>query len=183
MNPLTKSFIWLIGSLFGLVFFLIFLSMMLSSPAQAQPASNNFPVPVSTNALMVTLIDHSAHYIWDYAALEDEISEGEWQAVEYYAVQLAAAGPLITLGGTGQYDDAWAATPRWVEYSRLMSSAAGKALNAAHLQDQILLEDAGNDLLDSCLGCHDDFKLDIPSEGMFHDPQYDHLYHLFERQE
>jgi len=62
---------------------------------------------VSINALMVTLIDHSAHYIWDYSSLEREISDDEWRTIEYYAIQLAGSGPLITLGGTGPLDNTW----------------------------------------------------------------------------
>ncbi len=50
-------------------------------------------MPVSINALMVTLVDHAAHHIWDYGAMEREIRDEEWTIIEYYAIQLAAAGP------------------------------------------------------------------------------------------
>ena len=187
MNTLKRNFTWLIVSLFALVFVLVAFSMAFSSKVVAAPADDDFPMPVSINALMVTLIDHSAHYIWDYGALEDEngetiaINDEEWQAVEYYAVQLAAAGPLITLGGTGRLDNSWVASPLWTQYAREMSTAAEMALGAGRNQDKQLLVEAGNRLVESCEGCHDAFKLEVPTEGIWHEPKYDHLYHLFER--
>lgn len=62
-----------------------------SAPLVAQNDERSIPVPVSINALMVTLIDHSAHYIWDYSVMEREISADEWRTIEYYAIQLAGS--------------------------------------------------------------------------------------------
>ncbi|MDC1435890.1 hypothetical protein N8303_01350 [Gammaproteobacteria bacterium] len=181
MNSLKKNYAaWSVSFLF-LVLALIALSM--ASGKSAGAAENqDFPVPVSVNALTVTMIDHSAHYIWDYAALEDRMLEEEWLAIEYYSIQLAAAVPLITLGGTGELDNTWPLSPQWLGYSMDMSNAAMKALNAARLQDKTLLENAGDELLDSCLGCHRAFKPETPTEGVIHDPFYDQLYHLFQRE-
>ena len=138
-------------------------------------------VPVSINALMVTLIDHSAHYIWDYSSLEREISDDEWRTVEYYAIQLAGSGPLITLGGTGELDDTWVQAEAWTSYSRTMTNAAMLALDAARNKDKPLLASTGDVLIASCQGCHDAFKPGIPTEGIMHQPDYDYLYHLFDR--
>jgi len=52
-----------------------------SSLLVAHGEDKEIPVPVSINALMVTLIDHSAHYIWDYSSLEREISDDEWRTL------------------------------------------------------------------------------------------------------
>ncbi|MDT8399150.1 MAG: cytochrome c [Pseudomonadales bacterium] len=160
-----------------LVLILVFASMALS--ARAASADGGLPVPVSINALMVTLIDHSGHYIWDYGALEREVSAEEWRAVEYYAIQLAAAGPLITLGGAGRLDNTWAASSQWTSFANAMSDAAMLALDAARNNDKQQLGTAGDDLVDSCEGCHKLFKPDTPTEGIMHQPDYDHLYHLF----
>ncbi len=138
-------------------------------------------VPVSINALMVTLIDHSAHYIWDYAALEREIADSEWRTIEYYAIQLAGSGPLITLGGSGEMDDAWAEAEAWTSYARTMTNAATLALEAAKNKDKPLLASTGDVLVASCEGCHNAFKPNVPTEGITHQPDYDYLYHLFER--
>ena len=153
----------------------------LSQALVAHPDEQDIPVPVSMNALMVTLIDHSAHYIWDYAALERNITDEEWRTVEYYAIQLAGSGPLITLGGSGEMDDTWAETEAWVSYSRTMTNAAMLALDAAKNKDQPLLASTGDVLVASCQGCHDAFKPSVPTEGILHQPDYDYLYHLFDR--
>lgn len=153
----------------------------LSQVLFAHSDEQEIPVPVSVNALMVTLIDHSAHYIWDYAALEREITDDEWRTVEYYAIQLAGSGPLMTLGGSGEMDNTWAETEAWVSYSRTMTNAAMLALDAAKNKDKPLLSSTGDVLVASCQGCHDAFKPSVPTEGILHQPDYDYLYHLFER--
>lgn len=181
MGTLKRNFTALITALVLLAILLVVLSMMLANFAQAAERQES-PVPVSVNSLMVTMIDHSAHYIWDYAALDATMLGEEWLTVEYYAIQLAAAGPLINLGGTGDFDNVWSRSPRWQEYAMGMSNAAMKALNAARIQDKALLETAGDELLDACLGCHQSFKPEVPTEGVMHDPLYDQLYHLFQRE-
>tara|TARA_R110000772_G_scaffold63282_14_gene141787 strand:- start:306 stop:860 length:555 start_codon:yes stop_codon:yes gene_type:complete len=181
MGTLKRNFTALITALVVLALLLVALSMMLANFAQAAERQE-FPVPVSVNSLMVTMIDHSAHYIWDYAALDAVMLEEEWLTVEYYSIQLAAAGPLINLGGTGELDNDWIRSPQWLSYAMDMSSAAMKSLNAARLQDKALLQTAGDELLDSCLGCHRSFKPEVPTEGVIHDPLYDQLYHLFQRE-
>lgn len=181
MGSLKRNFTALLTSLVLLALFLVALSVILTRTAQAAD-QQEFPVPVSVNSLMVTMIDHSAHYVWDYAALEEVMLEDEWLAVEYYSIQLAAAGPLINLGGTGEFDNDWIRSPQWLSYAMDMSNAAMKSLNAARLQDRSLLQTAGDELLESCLGCHRSFKPEVPTEGVIHDPLYDQLYHLFQRE-
>lgn len=159
--------------------FLITLGLVFGTALTAQ-SEDNVRMPVSINALMVTLIDHSAHYVWDYGAIaqDRDLSEDEWRIVEYYAVQLAASGPLITLGGTGQLDDAWSKTPAWIEYSQDLSDAAEVTLKAVDAKDAKLLDAAGGLFVDSCENCHNHFKPELPTEGFIHNPAYDHLYHL-----
>jgi len=178
MNPLKQNFTRLLIGLFGVMFFLFFLSTFLANSLQAADA-DDVPMPVSINALMVTLIDHSAHYLWDYGNMERDITDEEWRTVEYYAIQLAAAGPLIMLGGTGPLDDTWVESPDWLEHTRNMTSAATLALDAAQSKDKALLLSLGDALTASCEGCHDHFKPALPSEGFTHMPDYDYLYHLF----
>jgi len=144
------------------------------------PPSPNLTLPVSINALMVTLIDHSAHYVWDYGYLsaERELTEQEWQVAEYYSVQLAASGPLIQIGGTGALDDTWSADAKWQDMSNNMSKASLNAIDAIRDRDSAKLVAAGEQLVRLCEACHDSFKPDVPTEGIMHNPEYDHLYHL-----
>ena len=55
------------------------------------------------------------------------------------------------------------------------------ALDAAQRGDKAMLARAGDELVGSCEGCHAAFKPGLPTEGMIHQPDYDYLYHLFER--
>jgi hypothetical protein len=151
----------------------------ISLTATAAENDQTFPVPVSINALMVTLIDHSAHYLWDYGVMQREITDEEWRTVEYYAIQLAASGPLLTLGGAGLLDDTWAKSPMWKAYAQNMSDAAVRALEASRNKDKQALLVLGNALTDSCESCHEAFKPALPTEGIGHEPDYDFLYHLF----
>ena len=155
------------------------LSGVFSTAVNAADEGQTIPVPVSINALMVTLIDHSAHYLWDYGVMEREITDDEWRTIEYYAIQLAGSGPLITLGGTGAMDNTWVQSPLWKAYSQNMSDAAVLALEASKNKDKQALLALGDVLVQSCESCHDAFKPAAPTEGFEHQPDYDYLYHLF----
>jgi hypothetical protein len=176
MNTLRRNFIKLGFVLFAVLLLLIVLSASLAEAAEPAPIE----MPVSINAIMVTLIDHAAHHIWDYGTMERDIAEEEWRIVEYYAIQLAAAGPTITLGGIGDMDATWSASPQWIEYARNMSSIAQHAIVAAQDHDKAALQALGNDLTDSCDACHAAFKAELPTEGLVHNPDYDLLYHVFD---
>jgi len=156
------------------------LGVAASLPVAAASADAPLPVPVSINALMVTMVDHSAHHIWDMEALDRELSEDEWRIVEYFAIQLAGAGPLIGLGGSGAQDTVWAASDQWRTYSQAMSNSAVIAMDAAKTKNKTLLSSAGDALVTTCESCHSGFKPASPTEGILHQPEYDHLYHLFE---
>jgi hypothetical protein len=179
MTQLRHNFTKLTIVLFAVLLLLIALSTFLAQSAAAAEAPP-VEMPVSINAIMVTLVDHAAHHIWDYGTMEREIADEEWRIVEYYAIQLAAAGPAITLGGTGDMDNSWVLSPLWTEYARNMSSVAQQAIIAAQDHDKEMLRAVGNDLTDSCDGCHETFKPDLPTEGITHDPDYDLLYHVFD---
>lgn len=182
MSQLRKNFTYLMSVLIGVMIALIILAMTLASntaAAQAAEGGRVLTPPVSLNALMVTLVDHSAHYIWDYGNMQREITPDEWRTVEYYAIQLAGSASLITVGGTGPLDAGWVAAPEWTKLSQDMMTAAVQALDAAKLQDKAKLLAAGDPLVESCEGCHAAFKPGIPTEGILHQPDYDYLYHLF----
>lgn len=178
-EPLRRNFTRLMGVLFAVLVLLVVLSMSLANEASAQEIAP-VEMPVSVNAVMVTMIDHAAHHIWDYGAMQREMADEEWKIVEYYAIQLAASGPLLTLGGTGELDRAWAASPLWQNHARDMSSVAQQAIIAAQDHDKAMLQRIGNDLTDACEACHRGFKPDLPTEGLTHNPDYDLLYQVFE---
>ena len=84
-------------------------------PATVEPAApTTAKLNVSINEVMVSLIDHAGHNLWD---VEQEgrnpKNDAEWQVVQEHAVQIAAAGPAITVGGAGSRDAEWVKTPSW----------------------------------------------------------------------
>lgn len=167
---LRKGGRWIAGFVLGTMIATIFVWRLSS----AQTGDGNFiPVGTSVNALMVALVDHAAHEIWD-AGARDTLTGREWQALEQHAIQLVGSGTLVSLGGTGVADAGWAMAPAWQEWSQLMTDGASAALRAVNNTDLEALNDAGGTLVESCEGCHDVFKPDVPTEGMMHIPHYDH---------
>jgi cytochrome c556 len=143
-----------------------------AAPAPAaveQPAPATAKMDVSINEVMVALIDHAGHNLWD---VEQEgkapKTDAAWQIVQEHAVQLAAAGPAITVGGVGPRDAEWVKTPSWHTNLQRMSDAAVAALKAAKGKDLKALVTANGQLVDSCEQCHKEFKPDLPTEGIVH---------------
>jgi hypothetical protein len=151
--------------------FLIFSGWRLSL-AQAPDDGDFIPLSISVNALMVASIDHSAHEIWE-AASATALTRQNWQQAEQHAIQLIAAGTLVSLGGTGIADKGWASSPAWQEWTRNLTDAALAAREAAQDFDQPALNAAGIALLEACQGCHLAFKPEIPTEGLVHVPHYE----------
>ena len=130
------------------------------------------PPALSINAEMVSLVDHSAHELWN---LEKEGSgpktDQEWEEVEHHAMQLVAAGSLITLGGTGPSDAGWVQSPDWKVHAQKLVDTATKEVNAARDKNLDALVKANGDLVEVCEGCHKQFKPPLPTEGIVH-PHY-----------
>ena len=84
------------------------------SPAADQGAATNAKPEVSINAVMVALVDHAGHQLWN-VEVEGHApkTDADWENVEEHAVQIAAAGPAITVGGTGPSDAIWVKSPTW----------------------------------------------------------------------
>jgi hypothetical protein len=139
----------------------------------AQPDdAERVSLETSINALMVALVDHAAHEIWEAASAE-RLTGRDWQTVEQHAIQLVASGALISLAGTGPQDEAWVAAPAWRAWAAQLSEGGLAALAAVRKSDQRALNAAGQAIVDTCFGCHDMFKPDAPSEGLLHVPHYE----------
>jgi len=139
----------------------------------AQPDDADFvPLRTSINALMVALVDHAAHEIWETASAET-VTGRDWQAVEQHAIQLVASATLISVAGTGRQDTDWVATPAWQDWARKLADGGLAALDAVQKSDQRALHAAGEVIVDTCFGCHEMFKPDAPTEGLLHVPHYE----------
>ena len=133
------------------------------------PAATLSGPPVSINAQMVSLVDHAGHALWD-AEQEGKApkTDQDWENIAEHATQLAAAATLITLPGTGPNDREWTQQPNWLKWSRAMGDAGLAALKASDAKSQEALVTANGRLVESCEGCHKEFKPDLPSEGISH---------------
>ena len=148
-----------------------------SSTQTATPATamSTVVVPqVSINAAMVALVDHAAHNLWE---VEREgkapKTDADWEVVAEHAIQLAAAGPAITAGGTGPTDALWVKSASWRTHAQNMSDAGVAALRAAQAKNLDQLIAANGKLVESCEACHKEFKPAIPSEGILHGHAHD----------
>ena len=105
---------------------------------------------MSINALMVALVDHASHELWN---VEKEgaapKNDQAWQEVEHHATQLAGAGTLIAVGGTGQADPGWAQSPEWKKYPGQLNEAGLAAMNAARAKNLGALVKANGQLVES----------------------------------
>ncbi len=144
-------------------------SLLLSGCNKPEPA----PVPVvpkvSVNAIMVTMVDNAGHVLWDVEKPDGAPKdEADWLEIEDHAIQMAAAGSLIQLGGTGPADAGWIRQVGWSKSADMMADAALTALSAAKARDLPALIKANGLLADSCTSCHDAFKPGLPTEGITH---------------
>jgi hypothetical protein len=139
------------------------------APAAAPP---HVALPISINAVMVSLVDQAAHEIWDGGNQDRDLTDREWLLIEQHSLQLAAAGTVISLGGTGPADRGWAQSPAWQDWSRKLGVIALEAKQAVDAKSKVALRDAGDKLTDTCESCHKIFKPDVPTEGIMHQPHY-----------
>jgi len=136
---------------------------------QAPPAAPAVKPAVSINAVMVALVDHAGHVVWDAEQPgRAPKTDAEWQELEHHAIQLTAAGPLIALGGTGQADPGWAQSPDWQKYSQELTNAGLVVLGATRSKNLESLVKANGQLVEVCESCHKEFKPDLPTEGLTH---------------
>jgi hypothetical protein len=124
---------------------------------------------VSINALMVAQVDHSAHVLWN-VELDGHApkNDADWREVEHHAIQLAATGSVVALGGTGRLDAGWSAQPAWTKRAQELTDSALAALAAVRVKNLEALIKANGRLVESCAGCHKEFKPDTPTEGIMH---------------
>jgi hypothetical protein len=140
-----------------------------SASAAQQTAQAPFLQPsISINALMVAVVDDVAHNLWDAGNKGAPLSGQEWNIVDEHSYQLQAAATLVSLGGTGQADRGWAVSPAWQDWSRKLRDAGVAVKRAADTKNLMALRSAGDALTDVCEGCHNEFKPDLPTEGILH---------------
>lgn len=139
------------------------------APAPAAPTPPVVKMPVSINAAMVRLVDHSAHDLWDLErAGRQPKTEKDWEDAEHHATQMVLAAATIRLEGTGPQDRLWVSDEKWHSAAQAMSEASRAALTAAEARNFDGLVAANGQLVEACEACHKAFKPALPSEGILH---------------
>jgi hypothetical protein len=141
-------------------------SAQVAAPASSAPAVLS---PVSINAEMVRVVDHAGHQLWD-AEKPDmaPTTDADWENIVEHATQIAAAGALIRLEGTGPNDRTFVQQPDWQKFATAVSTAGLAALKAGEAKNKEALVAANGQLVEACEGCHKRFKPSLPSEGITH---------------
>jgi hypothetical protein len=142
------------------------------NPETAAPPTPPAPalrLSTSYNELMVTWIDNASHVLWDVEKPGfAPTNEAAWSELEAHAIQVAAAGTLSQLPGLGPNDAVWSGQDGWKANAQLMSEAANEALAAAKARQLPAVVEANGKLVLACVGCHKQFKPQLPSEGITH---------------
>ena len=140
-----------------------------TSAPPATPAPPAVMSPVSINAEMVSVIDHAGHELWSAEQKgKAPKTNADWENLAEHATQLAAAGALVRVAGAGVNDTMWVASPDWQKWARALSDAGMAALKATEGKNAEALVAANGQLVESCEGCHKQFKPSLPSEGITH---------------
>lgn len=142
-----------------------------AAPAEVAATPRPVTLPISLNAVMVALVDHASEPLW-LDAYEPPTTEAGWREAEHHAYQMAVGGKLIQLAGTGPNDATWVADANWIRMADEMSAAGMDALAATRARNVALLNTAGDRLVAACEACHTEYKLGLPSMGIYKSPDY-----------
>lgn len=144
----------------------------------AEPATAALKPAVSINQIMVSVIDHNSHMLWNVAdAKRAPKTEDAWHELEHAAVTIAASGNMILLPGTGPNDAVWVREKEWAEFTQQQTDAALAALKAVDAKDLNGVLAAGDQLVMSCENCHAKYKTDIPKHVAKPSEQPEHFGH------
>ena len=137
-------------------------------PAEAAGAAPTAKPAFSINEMMVMIVDRPGELLWNVEkpGKAPKSDEG-WYQLENHAVEVAVAGQVIKLGGTGPKDMEWAADPKWQSSADQLIAAAQHARAAAKAKDMSQVVAANGEIVDACEACHKVFKPDIPTGGLF----------------
>lgn len=122
----------------------------------------------SVNEMMVMIVDQPGELLWDVEKPgKAPKSDEDWYQLETHAMEVATAGTLLQLGGTGPADADWAAKPGWQAASQALTRAGQTARAAAQKKDLPAVISANGQIVEACEACHKEFKPDLPTSGLF----------------
>lgn len=127
---------------------------------QMEPAAT-FEPAVSINQVMVDLVNEAATDLWD-VDLNPPATEDDWIRLRSAAVALSAAGSITAMGGNGPNDEQWSSQGDWVRLSQAMTNVGVEMLVAVERRNLDQLQQRGDELVQTCVNCHNVYRLDVP---------------------
>jgi len=136
-----------------------------------QAPASSATLPISINAAMVSVVDHSADYIFALGNGDMPKTDHDWDLVRSASYETILAGKLIQMEGTGPNDAKWVADAGWKSMSDDLTAIGQESLVLAEARDgdEAKWRALGDRLVQNCLACHEAFKPEIPSEGVLHE--------------
>jgi hypothetical protein len=146
----------------GLGAALLILSGCAAVTPEKTTAEPQFKGVVPINDIMVSVVDHNSHMIWNVADKAPKTDQ-DWHYLEHAATTLAASGNMILIPGPPADDKKWVSDPESRKYAQDMTNAGLKAVQAVDKRDLTALNAAGDDLVLTCEACHQKFKPALPA--------------------
>ena len=116
---------------------------------------------VSVHELMLTVIAPATDTLW---GIGDPQSDEEWQVFIDAANLVIDSAAALLQGGTGPYDNAWAASPEWRAFAEQLVAAGRDARAAAEERNLEAMWAAGEVLYPPCEDCHLKFNPGVLGE-------------------
>jgi len=131
--------------IFGLLLLLGLAGVMTAqAPSNFQPIGN-------VSQLMIDIIYPTSDALF-YIEREPPKNDHDWNVIRGNALTLAESGNLLLIGYRARDQD------RWVKDTKLMIDAGTKAFRAAQKKDMQAILDLNDELSNSCIICHKDYR-------------------------
>lgn len=140
-----------------------------AAPApSAEQVAGEVTLPISINAAMVGLVDHSADYLFALGNGDMPRNDNDWNLVLSSAYEMMLSGTVTRIPGTGQFDRQWTENPEWIALANDLTTIGADAVELAEARstDVEAWRAVGDRLIENCMNCHTRFKPEIPSEGV-----------------
>jgi hypothetical protein len=165
--------LWMSAGVAGLALALAGCQQAPEDSAEKAPVAAVAPVklPVSINAAMVGLVDHSADYIFAMGNGDLPKNDHDWDLVRSASYDMLLGGTVTQIEGTGQHDAQWVANPEWQKLAQELTVIGQDALKLTEAKstDVVAWKAVGDRLIQNCLSCHEKFKPEVPSQGILHE--------------
>ncbi len=131
--------------IFGLLLLLGLSSVMIAQ------APSNFQIVGNVSQLMIDIIYPSSDALF-YIERTPPKNDHDWNVIRGQALTLAESGNLLLMGYRQRDPD------RWVKDTKLMIAAGTAAFRAAQKKDMQAILDLNDQLYQSCVVCHKDYR-------------------------